>query len=40
MTTAANESMQQIHDRTPVILPKESINQWILDEEFAESFIK
>lgn len=40
LTTAANESMQQVHDRMPVILPKGLINQWILDEEFAESFIK
>nr|WP_242596096.1 SOS response-associated peptidase family protein [Enterococcus plantarum] len=38
LTTGANESMRMIHDRMPVILPRESIDQWILDEEFEESF--
>lgn len=29
LTTAANDSMQDIHDRMPVILRKEEIGEWV-----------
>lgn len=32
LTTAANGSMEPVHDRMPVILEKEEIEEWILDD--------
>ncbi|MBO0441513.1 SOS response-associated peptidase [Candidatus Enterococcus ikei] len=40
LTTAANQSVDQIHERMPLILKKEMIDQWIFDEQFAESYLK
>lgn len=31
ITTAANEVMKGIHDRMPVIIPKNQVNKWLLD---------
>ncbi|QHQ61920.1 SOS response-associated peptidase [Anaerocolumna sedimenticola] len=31
LTTQANQSMNDIHDRMPVVLEKEEIEQWIMD---------
>ncbi|QOX63698.1 SOS response-associated peptidase [Anoxybacterium hadale] len=31
LTTGANRSMEQVHDRMPVILPKNRIKDWLLD---------
>lgn len=39
LTTAANQSMEPIHNRMPLILPKELIRSWINDTELALSFI-
>jgi putative SOS response-associated peptidase YedK len=35
LTTTANDSMQEIHDRMPVILSKEEIGEWITQSGFA-----
>ena len=35
MTTAANESVINIHDRMPVIVPREKIDLWIKNTEAA-----
>lgn len=33
LTTAANESMQPVHDRMPLLLEENEIHDWIVDEE-------
>ncbi len=40
ITTEANTSMQPVHDRMPVILEKESIDDWLHDEKAALEIIK
>ena len=39
LTTAANQSMSPIHNRMPVILPKELIRSWIHDTDAALSLL-
>ena len=39
LTTAANASMEQVHDRMPLILEREEITQWILDNAKTESIL-
>lgn len=39
LTTAANQSMTPIHNRMPLILPKELIRSWINDTELAFSLL-
>jgi len=40
LTTAANDSVEQIHNRMPVIIEKNAIDAWLSDEEFAEDYLK
>lgn len=35
LTTAANESMDGIHDRMPVVLNKDALEQWVWDADSA-----
>lgn len=35
LTTAANNSMVDIHNRMPIVLQKEKIEDWILDTDYA-----
>lgn len=39
LTTSANNSIADVHNRMPVILPKEMADDWILSEEFALSYL-
>lgn len=39
LTTAANESMKRVHDRMPLILPKEEIEEWIMDDGHVERYL-
>ncbi len=39
LTTQANESMVRVHDRMPLILSKEEIEDWILDGGRAEEML-
>ena len=39
LTTAANRSMEPIHNRMPLILPKELIRSWINDTNMALSLL-
>ena len=39
LTTKPNESMEQIHDRMPLILRKNQINAWIYNDDFADEFL-
>ena len=40
LTTAANGSMQPIHDRMPLILSEEEAASWILDESRTEELLR
>ena len=33
LTTVANESMKDIHDRMPLVIPKQEITAWIMDPQ-------
>lgn len=39
LTTTANNSIADIHDRMPVILPRTLAEEWIASEEFAISYL-
>lgn len=39
LTTAANNSISDIHDRMPVVLPKHMIEDWLSSEDFALSYL-
>lgn len=39
LTISANNSIADVHNRMPVILPKEMADDWILSEEFAMSYL-
>lgn len=39
LTTSANESMSDIHNRMPVILKKEDINAWLNDNSSTDLFL-
>jgi putative SOS response-associated peptidase YedK len=40
LTTKANESMEKIHSRMPVIVEKKYLRNWIFDSGFAMNMIK
>ena len=35
LTTAANPSIADIHDRMPVVLPKDRVSEWLMSTEYA-----
>lgn len=39
LTTNANHSIEDVHNRMPVILPKQMAEDWIMSEEFALSYL-
>ena len=39
LTTAANASMEGIHDRMPVVLRREQLEPWVRDAEYATELI-
>lgn len=39
LTTAANESVEEIHDRMPLVLEKNMLNDWISNNETAMHLI-
>lgn len=39
LTTAANPSMVEIHDRMPVILPRNAVEPWLTDRAFASEYL-
>lgn len=40
ITTKANSSMEKVHDRMPLILERDELEAWLLDEVFAEKILK
>jgi len=39
LTTAANESIKNIHTRMPLIIPKKDIKDWIMDQSATGDFL-
>ena len=40
LTTQANESMKEIHTRMPLVIPKEEISTWIMEDQATGDFLK
>ena len=40
LTTEANKSMESIHNRMPIVLPKNKVQDWILNSDAALSILK
>lgn len=40
LTTAANESMEPVHDRMPLILEPDEVGPWIWDDERTKSLLE
>jgi putative SOS response-associated peptidase YedK len=40
LTTAANETVQDVHKRMPLILEKEEIEEWVFDEKATRHFLR
>lgn len=40
LTTGANDSIADVHDRMPVVLPKTLTEEWLTSEEFALNYIQ
>jgi putative SOS response-associated peptidase YedK len=40
LTAQANESMSEIHDRMPLVIPKQEVSAWIKDNQATNDFIK
>jgi len=40
LTTQANESMDEIHNRMPMIIEKKYLHDWIFDRQFAFKYLK
>ena len=39
LTTAANESMQPVHDRMPLLLEENEVEEWILGEDMYKNIL-
>jgi putative SOS response-associated peptidase YedK len=39
LTTSADDSMSAIHDRMPLILPKEAVERWVFEDEAVGSLL-
>ena len=40
LTTQANESMEKVHDRMPLILETDQVRDWLLDDRATDSILK
>lgn len=40
LTTAANESMQPVHDRMPLVLERNEIQQWLNENQMVKTFLE
>lgn len=40
ITTEPNQAVAAVHDRMPLLIPKENVRDWILDLDFARNHIK
>lgn len=39
LTTEANESIKDVHDRMPLVIPRNEIKDWIMDRKAAEQLL-
>ena len=40
LTTEANDSMRQVHDRMPLVLERDEINKWLKEDLLVEAFLQ
>ena len=40
LTTAANESMRPVHDRMPLLLEQDEIEQWLFEDKLTEALLQ
>ena len=40
LTREANESMLPVHDRMPLMIPEDAVEDWILDDKMTEEFLR
>ena len=40
LTTAANDSMRPVHDRMPLLLEREEIEDWLFDDSLTPKFLE
>ena len=40
LTTTANESMQPVHDRMPLLLDRDEIGKWLFEDNLTENFLQ
>lgn len=40
LTTGANDSMKEIHNRMPVIVPKQKLSEWVFDTSAALNYLQ
>lgn len=40
ITTKANDVMRPVHDRMPLIIPKEKVKQWLIDKDYAINLLQ
>ena len=39
ITTKANQTMQGIHSRMPLVIPQSDLHKWLYDNQYLESFL-
>ena len=39
LTTAANDSMKPVHDRMPLVLERDEIHKWLVQDQLVETFL-
>ena len=40
LTTAANESMREVHDRMPLVLAKDQLDSWLNDSDAVPDILR
>lgn len=40
LTTAANDSMKPVHDRMPLVLERDEISKWLIQDQLVENFLR
>ena len=40
LTTAANDSMRPVHDRMPLVLERDEIQKWLIQDQLVETFLR
>jgi putative SOS response-associated peptidase YedK len=40
LTTQANESVQEVHDRMPLVIPRQELAAWLMDQQAASELMR